>query len=370
MTEHLDVFVVGKDGRMYTSWWHKGQDWSGRNDNWLAIGGFFPPGAPTSAVGRLQNHLDVFVVGNDDQMYTSWWHEGQDWSGRNDNWHSLLHRDKVPFELERAKILEKYNQLGGRISSLGLPADAQMPVFNTGTSFRMNFRGGHIDLPAGSDKPVAVKRFRAEIWWMGIECQIRQEGTDEIYGGIGVLVPGSGLSKTEKFSDDTDGTWDMGPDGMRIINTARLLYNGPPMDIVLTVSLIEHDSGDQSEVKNKIADAIAKAAQSMAVLAGIPAEATSATQGWVNDLSLGLVSAVGNALGVNDDRYPPQQLRIRWPEIQGRQFVRKTARRNDDPRTIEYTHVITVTGFDEARDRGQYALYFDVRLFEDQEVLP
>ncbi len=113
MPEHLDLFVVGNDGRMYTSWWHQGQNWSGGNDNWLPIGGFFPPGSPTSAAGRLQNHLDVFVVGNDGQMYTSWWHEGQDWSGRNDNWLSLLQAGKAPFEFSAPIVTGGLAALGG-----------------------------------------------------------------------------------------------------------------------------------------------------------------------------------------------------------------------------------------------------------------
>ncbi|WP_433711041.1 hypothetical protein ACQP2U_32975 [Nocardia sp. CA-084685] len=42
MSDQLDLFVVGNDGRVYTSWWHEGSDWSGINDNWRSIGGFFP----------------------------------------------------------------------------------------------------------------------------------------------------------------------------------------------------------------------------------------------------------------------------------------------------------------------------------------
>jgi hypothetical protein len=41
--DHLDLFITGNDGRVYTSWWHQGQAWSGINDNWTPIGGFFPP---------------------------------------------------------------------------------------------------------------------------------------------------------------------------------------------------------------------------------------------------------------------------------------------------------------------------------------
>jgi hypothetical protein len=87
--DHLDLFVVGNDGRVYTSWWQDGSDWTGRNDNWDAIGGFFPAGAPVAAVARVPNHLDLFVVGNDGRVYTSWWQDGSDWTGRNDNWDAI-----------------------------------------------------------------------------------------------------------------------------------------------------------------------------------------------------------------------------------------------------------------------------------------
>jgi hypothetical protein len=80
--EHLDVFSVGVDGRMTSAWWHDSTPWSGT----FTIGGFFPPGAPVAAVARSQDHLDVFVIGNDGRMYTSWWHNGQNWSGTADNW--------------------------------------------------------------------------------------------------------------------------------------------------------------------------------------------------------------------------------------------------------------------------------------------
>ncbi len=87
--QNLDLFITGNDGRVYTSWWFNGADWSGVNDNWRSIGGFFPAGAPVTAVARRPDHLDLFVTGNDGRVYTSWWQAGQDWSGVNDNWRSI-----------------------------------------------------------------------------------------------------------------------------------------------------------------------------------------------------------------------------------------------------------------------------------------
>jgi len=83
--EHLDVFSVGGDGRMYSAWWRASNPWS----IVFPIGGFFPPGAPLAAVARLPNQLDLFVTGNDGRVYTSWWHEGSDWSGLNDSWFQI-----------------------------------------------------------------------------------------------------------------------------------------------------------------------------------------------------------------------------------------------------------------------------------------
>ena len=53
------------------------------------IGGFFPVGAPLGAVTRTPDNLDLFICGNDGRVYTSWWFNGVDWSGINDNWRSL-----------------------------------------------------------------------------------------------------------------------------------------------------------------------------------------------------------------------------------------------------------------------------------------
>ncbi|MFI1034253.1 hypothetical protein [Streptomyces sp. NPDC020951] len=87
--DSIDVFVTGNDGRVYTSWWYEGSDWSGINNNWRSIGGFFPPGAPLSVTSRNPGNLDVFVTGNDGRVYTSWWYAGNEWSGINDNWRSI-----------------------------------------------------------------------------------------------------------------------------------------------------------------------------------------------------------------------------------------------------------------------------------------
>jgi hypothetical protein len=84
--ENLDLFVVGNDGVVYTSWWHNDAEWSGIGNNWRPLGGFFPRATPIAAVARAADHLDLFVIGNNGVVYTSWWHAGTDWSGVANNW--------------------------------------------------------------------------------------------------------------------------------------------------------------------------------------------------------------------------------------------------------------------------------------------
>lgn len=71
--DHLDLFTLGGDGRAYTSNWSLGGTWSGAKDNWRSVGGFFPAWAEVSAVARTPEHLDLFIAGGDGHVYTNWW---------------------------------------------------------------------------------------------------------------------------------------------------------------------------------------------------------------------------------------------------------------------------------------------------------
>jgi hypothetical protein len=84
----LDLFICGTNGHVYTSWWDGVSDWSGLN-GWRDIGtSGFPAGAPVAAVSRDSMQLDLFVGGNDYNVYTSWWNGVSDWSGLN-GWRNI-----------------------------------------------------------------------------------------------------------------------------------------------------------------------------------------------------------------------------------------------------------------------------------------
>jgi hypothetical protein len=92
---NLNLFITDDDGRVYTSSWYEGQEWSGIHDNWRKIGGFFPPAAPIAAISKSHDSIDLFVTGGDERVYTSWWDERHDWSGQDDNWRRIANQPNI-----------------------------------------------------------------------------------------------------------------------------------------------------------------------------------------------------------------------------------------------------------------------------------
>jgi hypothetical protein len=86
----IDLFITGNDGVVYWQFGVEGADWTGISNDWTPIGGVFPPGAPVAAVSRIPDHIDLFIAGKNGQAYWSWWQMGSDWSGKNNSWMPLM----------------------------------------------------------------------------------------------------------------------------------------------------------------------------------------------------------------------------------------------------------------------------------------
>jgi hypothetical protein len=70
--DHLDVFWVGLDGSVGSTWWGAGAN----NARWNAAFEIAPAGSAAgavTAVARTPDHLDVFWVGLDGSVGSSWW---------------------------------------------------------------------------------------------------------------------------------------------------------------------------------------------------------------------------------------------------------------------------------------------------------
>ena len=79
ISEHMDLFRVGYDGAVWSSWWH--DDAKGWRP-WFQIHPerVFPKEARVTALARRADHLDIFVVGHNGAVWSSWWHDdAQSW---------------------------------------------------------------------------------------------------------------------------------------------------------------------------------------------------------------------------------------------------------------------------------------------------
>jgi hypothetical protein len=88
--DQLDLFVVGNDGGIYSTWWNPNDGWD-LNHNWFRIGQpehNVPRNSVVSVVARNPDQLDLFVVGNDGGIYSTWWNPNDGWD-LNHNWFSI-----------------------------------------------------------------------------------------------------------------------------------------------------------------------------------------------------------------------------------------------------------------------------------------
>lgn len=93
--DKLDVFAVGTDGGIYTAAWDRNQANSQWRGWWRILDLTVAPGTRVSAVARHADKLDIFVVGKDGQVYTAAWDANianQPWRG----WWRILDANVSP----------------------------------------------------------------------------------------------------------------------------------------------------------------------------------------------------------------------------------------------------------------------------------
>jgi hypothetical protein len=291
------------------------------------------------------------------------------------------------------EIKARYLQLGGAASPLGLPLEDPSPILLDGIGFYRGYRGGRIwaanaslgPLPNPGETPLnegetrAVVMRRAEVWWVGLECQIRQEndGVDEMYGSIFQVVPATRETAKADFPAN-DNAWEMGPDGQRILLGDLKLYPlpdhaGPPADVFLTPWLVEHDEGDQSEFRRAFSEEFTTRAQTV-LQSSTEGQALEEEFGeYIPVLGEEIAKLIERLFGLGDDPYQAGYLPLPWQALMSEASPRQTLRRSDDPRGFDYTHSVVVEGHDDGvfgKDFGRYAFYFDVRTFTENTILP
>ena len=283
-------------------------------------------------------------------------------------------------------MMQRYNGLGGILSPLGLPKTGAVPaVVRAGNTFLMSFRGGDINVPVDKPTASAISTQTVQVIWTGLECQVKQESHegDELVGGVSLLVPSTatstGKSKTVKFPAE-GGYWQMGRPNERIINRREVLYEGPPTDVILLTSLVELDTsaGNATKVMDDIATVLtegAKILQTVGAAAGSDVavatsrEAEELARKYKEAANTKIFQAIVRWLDSPDDAYPAGYLSLSWEDILRGSVPKKVVRRDDDSKTITYTHYIMVEQTDNGGDLGRYLFYFDINVFNVRNPL-
>ncbi len=130
-------------------------------------------------------------------------------------------------------------------------------------------------------------------------------------------------------------------------------------ELAVTATVVEHDSGDIEAEKALISEALSDAATSAA--AAYTGGAGALAKPLIDWVAAELVGIGARLLGVADDVFTPGAVPLRSDWLAAADTRRRTLRRKDDARTIDWTDVMVVIGRDDGGDVGEYALYFDVR---------
>ncbi|MFF0434115.1 hypothetical protein ACFYU9_18030 [Streptomyces sp. NPDC004327] len=77
--DRLDLFLLGKDNHVWTQFWSADGGW---NTDWFAVPGaaVFEQGRHITTASRVPGHIDLYVMGNDSHVWTTNWSAEQGWA--------------------------------------------------------------------------------------------------------------------------------------------------------------------------------------------------------------------------------------------------------------------------------------------------
>jgi hypothetical protein len=260
----------------------------------------------------------------------------------------------------RNLINQRYSQLGGYASRLGLPTGDVVADGKGG--YLMNFRGGTIGSDGNADV-WADSTLRVEFWLVGLHCVLKQEVKDDIYGAITALMPSFGGQSVNTIPE-----FHFTHDGERIVNLGIKVYDGPPADLLITGNLVEKDNSSEIvQYKAKVEQWANQAIAAFGGSVGTVAEAMGASNGMVKDITSLLFNLVSGIFGMNDDPYTPQTINIFANDIISGNYGHYT--RSYKTRSVNYTHSFDLTGIDDGGDKGIYTMFLDARVFRESKRL-
>jgi len=132
--DQIDLFVVGHNGGLYSTWWNPNDGWEG-NHNWFRIGPDWanvPTNSVVTAVARKPDQIDLFVVGHNGGIYSTWWNPNDGWDG-NHNWFRIVGEDCIRLHVKVLinPTLFTINQMIASMRQVFEPAGIRVELITT-----------------------------------------------------------------------------------------------------------------------------------------------------------------------------------------------------------------------------------------------
>ncbi|MFF0284082.1 hypothetical protein ACFYSW_27620, partial [Rhodococcus aetherivorans] len=262
-------------------------------------------------------------------------------------------------EKSRRIIEDRWKSEGGPLSKVGLPRFGPTIEPNRVDGiYQADFRSGSIKLLGNGNIEIAPGDW-VRVWWVGLECVIRQESEDEVYGTVFCHAPGRTTQVKVSTFPGGNNTLNMGEPGARVVQTSELLYEGPLVNLTLGAVLIENDSGDVEEISKEVADKISEAgAALLGGLTGVPADAVTDQTWYKSGIATAAKLVLDNVFGIGDDPYLPVSKFVPWQTLAEFKPPRSYQRPGEPQIISAFSDFLDASGVDDGGDRGQYRFYF------------
>src|SRR5688572_8404834 len=139
---NLDLFVIGFDNHVWTTFWN---DQGGWNGDWFPLPGgavFDHQRQQIAAVSRAPGNLDLFVIGFDNHVWTTFWNDQGGWNG---DWFPLP--GGAVFDRERQQIAA-VSRAPGNLDLFVIGFDSH--VWTTFWNDQVGWNGDWFALPGGA----------------------------------------------------------------------------------------------------------------------------------------------------------------------------------------------------------------------------
>ncbi|NUW34582.1 hypothetical protein HTZ77_24550 [Nonomuraea sp. SMC257] len=213
--------------------------------------------------------------------------------------------------LSHAVINRAWQHNGGRLGPLGLPTSEVQSV-NGG--IKQFFQGGEIAIIAQELKVTQTRV--STIRFKGIHCfgTSAGPGADEPYVVCAVYAPHK-RERAQVIKIPMSGSYENFSSGTQQADVIDVWHREPPTDVAVACYLMEHDSGDEEEVKNNIKTAVEKGITTVEAAIAAVGGPFSLPEEWISMLTVPMSAGITALLGLGDDVIGFQTLDFKFVEL-------------------------------------------------------